>query len=488
MTFAYLLLALNLLTTRQVPVGTPLHLRLITAVGSYASRPGGPVRAVLIAPVTAGGQTMLPEASILSGTVTSVRRVGLGIRHETALLKLEFSSVTLPDGECFPISARVEQVDNGRERVDQDGSIRGVRATRSLMYRATGYIRTALEWEVHAELAVWAIKALVMNVPEPEIYYPAGVELTLTLTEPLVPVAYAGPVQAPRKLTEDQRTQIDSLVATIPYRTYAPVSKRPSDLANVLFIGSREQLSAAFIAAGWMEARPPSFRSDLKGIRAAAEGRGDRAAPMSSLLYNDAEPDMSWQKGFNDVSKRDHIRVWKQPETWDGEEVWIGAATRDVDFAYLRPGHPFTHKIEENVDSERDKVVYDLVFTSCVDLVDWLDRPDMPHAATNGTGDPMNTDTRLAVIRLNGCVAPRLSTDTIDVAGVAAHGSKVQRFVRREILSARSDLLRDNPYFRGYEGARWLVAAVRRRERESSSDAEPTLSRRVSHSVSEWLR
>src|SRR5712691_912578 len=177
MTFAYLLLALNLLTTRQVPVGTPLHLRLITAVGSYASRPGGPVRAVLIAPVTAGGQTMLPEASILSGTVTSVRRVGLGIRHETALLKLEFSSVTLPDGECFPISARVEQVDNGRERVDQDGNIRGVRATRSLSYRASGYIRTALKWEVHAAVATWAIKALVMQVPEPEIYYPAGVEL-----------------------------------------------------------------------------------------------------------------------------------------------------------------------------------------------------------------------------------------------------------------------------------------------------------------------
>src|SRR5207253_5231466 len=120
---------------------------------------------------------------------------------------------------------------------------------------------------------------------------------------------------------------------------------------------------------------------------------------------------------------------------------WIGAATRDVDFAYLRPGHALTHKIEENVDAEREKVVHDLVFTSCVDLVDWLERPDMPQAATNGTGDRMNTDTRLAVIRLNGCMVPRPSTHTGEGVGTAAYGNKIQRFVRREILSARSDLL-----------------------------------------------
>jgi hypothetical protein len=54
-----------------------------------------------------------------------------------------------------------------------------------LCYRVSGYIRTALQWEVHAALAEWAIRSLLIELPEPEIYYPAGVELTLTLTEPL---------------------------------------------------------------------------------------------------------------------------------------------------------------------------------------------------------------------------------------------------------------------------------------------------------------
>ena len=32
-----------------------------------------------------------------------------------------------------------------------------------------------------------------------------------------------------------------------------------------------------------------------------------------------------------------------------------------------------------------------------------------------------------------------------------------QRFVRREILSMRNDIVRNNVYWRGYEGVRWIV-------------------------------
>src|SRR6266478_12376 len=81
MSFAYALLALNLLATRQVPPGTQLHIRLLTAIGSYASRAGDPVSAVLIAPVLSNGQVILPEGSLLSGTIKSVQRVGLGFIH-----------------------------------------------------------------------------------------------------------------------------------------------------------------------------------------------------------------------------------------------------------------------------------------------------------------------------------------------------------------------------------------------------------------------
>ncbi len=100
-------------------------------------------------------------------------------------MDLEFTGITAPNGEKVPLLARIQGVDNARERLTAEGSIRGTRPTSTLSYRFGGYIRTAIEWELHARLAIWAIKALLLQVPEPELYYPAGVEMTLALTQPV---------------------------------------------------------------------------------------------------------------------------------------------------------------------------------------------------------------------------------------------------------------------------------------------------------------
>jgi hypothetical protein len=454
-----LLFSISLLTNHVTPAGTQLHVRLTSTVGSYASQAGSPISAVLIAPLTVDGEMILQAGSTLSGTVKAVTRVGWGVRHETSGLDLEFNQLALPDGESLPISARVAEVDNGRERVTRKGRIQGERATASMCYRVSGYVRTMLLWEMHAELAEWAIRSLLVELPEPELYYPAGVELTLALTRPLRWDARQDSDQQPpaRLLTADERDDLSRVAEAMPYRTQAPGSGRSSDLTNVLVIGTHDQIVNAFAAAGWTEAMPPSFRDRINWIRAVGERRGHGAASMSPLLLNGAEPDMSWQKGLNDVSKRHHIRMWKEAATWRGQELWIGAATRDIDFAFLRPGRTLTHKIEENVDQERDKVAYDLAFTTCGKILDWADREDFPRLARNATGDPVVTDGRMAAIELNDCHEPRLSTETVDVAPLPEHGDRLQRFARREILTARNDLLRTNPYWRTYEGSRWLI-------------------------------
>jgi hypothetical protein len=457
------LLAIVALTTRSLPEGTQLHIRLTTTVGSYASTPGSAVSAVLIAPVMMDGEALLQAGSTLYGRVKAVTRVGFGVRHETAGLELEFNEITPLDGDAMPIAARIVEVDNSRERVARDGSIQGVRSTGSLCYRVSGYIRTALQWEVHAQLADWVIRSFIMELPEPEIYYPAGVELTLVLTQPLSLDAPFNAEQPASQLTDEQREELTRDVRATPYRTQAPKSGRSSDLTNVTIIGSQDQISAAFAAAGWTQAGKASFRRRINWIRAVGELRGDVAAPMSRLLLNGAEADMSWEKGLNDVSKRHHLRIWKQDSTWLGQQIWVGAATRDIDFAYLRRGSKLSHKIAEDVDQERDKVAYDLAFTSCGKLLDWTERPDLPRLARNATGDPMVTDGRMVVVKLNDCNAPRLSTETVDSAPLPEHGDKWQRFARREVLSARNGLLRTNPYWRAYEGSRLIVEWIRRR-------------------------
>jgi hypothetical protein len=458
-----MLLPLSLLTLRQAPVGTELHVRLITPVGSYASKPGNPISAVLIAPVTVDDHIILPEGSVLTGHVQRVAKVGFGIVHETATLVLSFNH-----GETFPLSTRLSDVDSSRERVLADGSIRGVRATASISYRFSGYIRTALCWEIHARIAFWAIKILLVRVPEPEIYYPSGVELTLALSEPVYGEPIPESAEAAGRLSERARDVLTPMVADMPIRTRAVNSNRESDLINMLFIGSQEEISRAFTAGGWTPASTKSMHSRFLGLRAFVEGQADHAFPMSVLLVNDEVPGMFWQKGLNDVTKRHHIRLWKQPENWNGEEIWIGAATRDIDFAYLRHGQTMTHRIEENIDLERDKILHDVEFTGCSDLADYIERPNVPQVARNATGDPMETDGRIAILHTNQCNAPHVIKWGGDP--LPMRGNPFQRIARRQILSIRNDYYRENLYWRTYEGTRWLLTAIRNHRRANDPE------------------
>ena len=460
MSFAYALLALNLIASRQLPPGSQLHIRLTTPISSYASHAGDPLDAVLIAPVVSNGEIVYPAGSQISGKLKSVQKVGYGLVHELAGFDLDFTEIATPDGQRFSLAARVQEVENARERLTREGGIRGDRPTGSLAYRTGSMIRAAVTWDIHAALAVWAVKTLLLQVPEPEIYYPAGVELTLASTGPML-TPEPQPAPAPT-LAGDDRARMDALLGVVPMRTYAAYSNRPSDLTNVMFIGSRDDIATAFEAAGWIQPRQASLRTHIRSIRAVADGHGDSTAPMSDLLVEDQKADMSWQKSFNDLSKRHHIRIWKQPATWNGREVWIGAATHDIDFAFWRRGTAMTHKIAENVDDERDKVVNDLIFTSCASVLDTSERFEIPTFTRNATGDSMRTDTRLAVLQVNACSAPAISLQFTNPE-LPLHGSKAQRFARREILSLRSDVIRENIYWRSYEGVRWIITAYRGR-------------------------
>jgi LssY-like putative type I secretion system component LssY len=467
--FLFLLMAAQ--SPKMVPAGTPLHVRLSSAVGSYASRPHTAVDAVLIAPVKVAGQTILPPGTLLHGEVNSVRRVGLGLVRETASLELSFHSVSLVDGPESALPTRLVAVDTGREVVTPNGFILQTRSTGSLGNRAGSYVRKLILWDVHAQLALWAVNSLVI-LPEPEIYLPTGTELTLMLTAP-VPSGLVNAAGATRALTPAERDRLAPVIAGLTERTSTPVSGRSADLINLLFVGSRERIAQAFTAAGWTEARLPTVRSGVASAWAVVRDLPFPEAPMSALLLDAAPAGMSWQKGSNDVSKRHHIRLWKQAETADGEEVWAAAATRDIDFAYARHGAWMTHKIAEQLDQERDKVAADIEFTACAEAVDVWDRPEIPRLLTNATGDRMETDGRLGVILLNGCKSPHRVGDPLYAETLPVHGGAWQRMLRREILCVRSDLIRDNLYWRTYEGARTLITAIRQRRQTQDPDAPP---------------
>jgi len=102
----------------EVPAGTALSVRQQVAVGTRFSKVGDAVSAVLLSPVLEQDHTILPAGSELEGTVSMVRRMGLGFKHQSASLSLCFHTIRLPGGRDLPIAPRMKRVETAREWVD----------------------------------------------------------------------------------------------------------------------------------------------------------------------------------------------------------------------------------------------------------------------------------------------------------------------------------------------------------------------------------
>ena len=78
----------------DVPAGQTLRIRLSQPVSSYSAQPGMPLRGILIESPECDGLPLFPQGTAVEGRVQSVRKVGLGFRHETAVLELEFDLIS----------------------------------------------------------------------------------------------------------------------------------------------------------------------------------------------------------------------------------------------------------------------------------------------------------------------------------------------------------------------------------------------------------
>jgi hypothetical protein len=266
-------------------------------------------------------------------------------------------------------------------------------------------------------------------------------------------------------------------VDAIPAWSYSKRQSQPLDPVTLVYVGSAEELARAFRAAGWSGSRENSLGAGLRAIRAVAEDRAYRDGPMRTLLLDGAEPDFTAQKALNTFARRHHLRAWRRGE-WAGRAVWASAATEDIGTTFSMRPFGFTHEIENSVDGERDKVVSDVAFTGCVDSVAYLDRALPLRAAGNRYRRGVTSDSRIAVVVLNSCESPR----TLDVAAAppvrAARPGPAKRWARRVVLTTRSHVMRDNLYWRIFDGAQTGVRAIRHwredksDERQARMDAE----------------
>ncbi len=379
----------------QLPVGTELHVRLADQISSSMAKPKQPVKAVVIAPVLLNGEIIVPAGAELTGLVKSVQLAT--DPKQRAVLDLDFTELNA-GGKKAKLSARVASVDNARETVDEAGKILGIAAGETLAGRIDQGIRKVSGKYAGLAEVLKATKEIVgVKETEGNIVYDPGAELTVRLTRPLdfkdVPEGGASKLEP-----FPSESELIDMVTAQPFRTFAAKPPRPSDIANLMFIGTQAQLEKTFTEAGWSTAATLSGQSKMETMRAVVEGRGYKEAPVSLLFLDGRPPDLVFQKGNNTFAQRHHLRIWRRPGDFDGMPIWVCAATHDIGIDFSEKDYTFIHKIDPEIDRERAKVVNDLLFTHQVKSLALVDRESVPQHSQNATGDNLETDGKMAVL------------------------------------------------------------------------------------------
>jgi hypothetical protein len=154
----------------------------------------------------------------------------------------------------------------------------------------------------------------------------------------------------------------------------------PGDPVNLVLIGTRRQLYAAFAVAGWTEADRLNLASSWRMVRAFVFNSPYPRAPFSTLYLFGRGQDVGFQKAIDDSPrKRHHIRFWaldleraeaalgtasfwlntdRPPD--DARVLWIGAGTRDTGFSLTKLTFQITHATDTDTNAERDYIIAEL--------------------------------------------------------------------------------------------------------------------------------
>lgn len=450
----------------NLPASQTFWIRLSSPISSYNAKVGSPVHAVLIESVTCGGEVAFPVGTKIEGTVVSVRKVGWGIRHETAALRLQFDHAIPAEGRPVIMAAAVVEVENAREQVSK-GVIEGVRSSDSPQGRINSRLRHLPTWNPYSDVGLIVFKATFPIFPEPEIYFPAGTDLRISLKKAM-PALMSAPDSSPETpfMVAADRTgnpEFESLVQSLP-RHSTTVKLVDADVVNLVFVGSRQQVESAFQQAGWSTSDTFGRRAFFRNFYAFLNNSGYAQAPMRPFLLDGKPADMNWQKSLNSYARRDHLRIWQWSGTGDSETVWVSSSTHDAAANLSLEHRQFVHHITTDIDEERSKVIRDLNVAGCVKAVQLVARPKMSNFSQNSTGDLVSTDGALAVVELKDCepMVPGLTATSANAQ--FKPGNHVFRYFRRQILTFRSDIWRANIIYGAYDLGRMSVMAWRHHE------------------------
>jgi hypothetical protein len=177
----------------------------------------------------------------------------------------------------------------------------------------------------------------------------------------------------------------------------------PGDMVNFLILGSEDAMQRVFTTAGWVKVDANVEATVLHGLIESLSKESYLTMPMSQLYCFGRPQDYGWAHAepISVVKTRNHLRIWKAPFEVSGKILWVGAATHDIGFERDQRNNGVTHKIDPDIDLERDYVEKTLASTGLVtDIAHFL--PDKPmKEAKTATGGTFHSNGQVLILKLD---------------------------------------------------------------------------------------
>jgi LssY-like putative type I secretion system component LssY len=215
---------------------------------------------------------------------------------------------------------------------------------------------------------------------------------------------YAADETAPKEVARQVSSMpgiSNFLFAKIP-RRIGDKEGNPGDMVNFLIIGSEDDMKKTFTDAGWVRVDADVKSTILAGALASLSKESYLTIPMSPLYLFDRVQDYGWAHAepITVVASRNHLRIWKAPFTVNGQTLWVGAATHDIGFEKDQRNNGVTHKIDPDIDLERDYVEKTLSSTGRVaEVTHFLPKNPLQEAKT-ATGGTFHSNGQVLILKL----------------------------------------------------------------------------------------
>jgi hypothetical protein len=359
---------------------TPVQLQFAQTVSSANVRKGDRLNFVVVSEVAVRGFTLISAGTVAAGSVIGVRKkrpLGIGGKM---IVKLD--SVELTNGENVDLVGRREFKGNPHTiRMGVAMAIAGAiyLPAAPLFLISRGRDRTVLK----------------------------GTEVT-AYTKDDTWLA-TGDLPATRATS----SELADMIRLLPPRSLNGEG-REGDMLNLIFAAKEDDLQEAFARAGWLkvEKSKPLIIWHLLWQR-----KRYTKLPMGRLYVFGRAPDFSYAlpDPKSIVARRHHLRIWKTAGFEDSIPLWVAAATHDVGIQFVKRRFQLLHRIDPNVDAERDFIAANLAVTQQLIRQTYVKCADPVFRAETATGQSYYSDSRMLLLELS-----RPASTPVGITEVAA--------------------------------------------------------------------